>query len=88
MATDEQGVFENQDLQNLFTKLVEQGSVSLIDALKVGAIIEDLDIQDLQELNNITDNQDISAVYNNLEKGSRNHLRSFTKVIERNGGTY
>lgn len=88
MTNDIRGVFENQDLQNLYDSLVEQGSRSLLDALKVGATIEDLDIYDLQDLNKVSDNQDITAVYNNLEKGSRNHLRSFTKMIERNGGTY
>lgn len=88
MSNDERGVFENQDLQNLYDQLVEQGSVSLLDALKVGATIEDLDIKDLQELNEVADNQDITTVYNNLEKGSRNHLRSFTKLIGRNGGSY
>lgn len=88
VISDERGVFTNQELETLYNQLVEQGSVSLLDALKVGATIEDLDIKDLQELNEITDNQDISEVYNNLEKGSRNHLRSFVGVIEKNGGTY
>ena len=27
-------------------------------------------------------------VYNNLQKGSRNHLRAFIDQIERNGGAY
>ncbi len=88
MTTDEMGIFENQELQTLYDNLVNQGSTSLVAALKVGATIEDLDIKDLQELNNISDNQDISAVYDNLEKGSRNHLRSFVKLIENNGETY
>lgn len=88
MVTDERGVFENKDLQSLYDQLVEQGSVSLLEALNVGAIVEDLDIKDLKELNENCDNQDVTAVYNNLEKGSRNHLRSFTDLIVRNGGSY
>ncbi|MBA2862463.1 DUF2202 domain-containing protein [Methanococcus maripaludis] len=88
VADDTRGIFTNQDLAQLYNSLVEKGSVSLMDALMVGATVEDLDIYDLQRLNEISDNEDISAVYGNLEKGSRNHLRSFTKVIERNGGTY
>lgn len=47
----------------------------------VGATIEDLDIKDLQEAAAQTDKQDIIAVYANLERGSRNHMRSFTKNI-------
>ncbi len=54
----------------------------------VGATIEDLDIKDLQEAAVQTDKQDIIAVYANLERGSRNHMRSFTKNITRLGGTY
>ncbi|MBA2864367.1 DUF2202 domain-containing protein [Methanococcus maripaludis] len=88
VTDDTRGVFTNQDLTELYTSLVETGSTSLLDALMVGATVEDLDIYDLQRLNEISDNQDITAVYDNLEKGSRNHLRSFTKVIETNGGTY
>ncbi|MBM7409938.1 DUF2202 domain-containing protein [Methanococcus maripaludis] len=88
VTNDTRGAFTNQDLAELYTVLVEKGSVSLLDALIVGATVEDLDISDLKKLNGISDNQDITAVYNNLEKGSRNHLRSFTRVIEQNDGIY
>ena len=72
------GVFVNSGLQALYTNLMAQGSTSLNSALSVGATIEDLDINDLH--NHIAadvDNQDILFVFDNLEKGSRNHLRSF-----------
>lgn len=88
VTNDTRGAFTNQDMAELYNVLVEKGSVSLLDALMVGATVEDLDINDLKKLNEISDNQDITAVYNNLEKGSRNHLRSFTRVIEQNGGIY
>ena len=35
-----------------------------------------------------TDNEDIQTVYQNLQKGSRNHLRSFISLLEANGLTY
>jgi hypothetical protein len=54
----------------------------------VGATIEDLDIYDLRALKKDTSNSDIMTVYNNLEKGSRNHLRAFSRQISRNGGSY
>lgn len=88
MEVDIQGVFKDEDLQNLYDSLIEQGSSSLLNALIVGATIEDLDIYDLQELKKLTDKEDIITVYNNLEKGSRNHIRSFIKLIEQNGGVY
>lgn len=38
------GVFNNVTLQNLYNQLVAQGNTSVLDAYKVGATIEDLDI--------------------------------------------
>ena len=83
------GVFVNSDLQALYTSLVAQGKGSLTAALTVGATIEDLDINDLH--NHIAadvDNQDILFVFSNLEKGSRNHLRSFNRLLTARGVTY
>ncbi len=85
---NDSGVFSDSGLQNLYNTLVEQGSVSMIDALKVGASIEDLDIYDLQQELLVTDNEDVKTVFQNLLKGSRNHLRSFTLLLERNGESY
>lgn len=82
------GIFSNPVLHNLYIHLTTQGSVSLLDALKAGATIEDLDIYDLKVALTKVDNQDITLVYNNLVKGSRNHLRSFYSNIINAGGTY
>jgi hypothetical protein len=82
------GVFTNSILQHLFNQLTIQGSVGSLDALKVGATIEDLDIYDLKTALTKADNQDIRLVYENLMKGSRNHLRSFYSTILGAGGTY
>ena len=71
------GVFTSPLLQNLYTQLTQQGSLSLLVGLKVGAIIEDLDIFDLKTALTKVDNQDIRLVYENLIKGSRNHLTFF-----------
>ena len=88
IQNDEKGIFQNQELQNLYNELTKKGSTSLVEALIVGATIEDLDIKDLQELKSKTDNQDIILTYENLEKGSRNHLRAFIKQIKSNGEDY
>lgn len=82
------GVFNNPVLQNLYVQLTAQGSASTLEALKVGATIEDLDIYDLKTALAKVDNQDIILVYNNLMKGSRNHLRSFYSNIQLAGATY
>ena len=67
---------------------VEDATQSLIDALMVGATIEDLDIHDLDEALSRTDNDDIRTVYQNLQKGSRNPLRAFVGLLEDSGVPY
>ncbi len=83
------GVFVNTDIQNLYISLLAKGSVSLNDALTVGATIEDLDIQDLKDhMEKDVDNADILFVFNNLQKGSRNHMRAFCRLLQLRGITY
>ncbi|WP_020535490.1 DUF2202 domain-containing protein [Lewinella cohaerens] len=82
------GVFSNPIIQDLYDQLVSQGNVSTLEAFKVGATIEDLDIFDLNNWMIKVDNEDISLVYANLTKGSRNHMRSFYSQIISSGGTY
>jgi len=83
------GVFVNSDLQALYTRLVAEGKGSLTAALSVGATIGDLDINDLHNhISADVDNQDILFVFSNLEKGSRNHLRSFYRLLIAKGLTY
>ncbi len=85
---DQIGVFSDDKLQSLYNQLVEEGQTSLVDALKVGATIEDLDIYDLQKAISDTDNEDVAYVFNNLMQGSRNHLRSFVSTLEKYNASY
>lgn len=88
-ATGEAGVFTNTDLQMLYDTLVARGSASLYDGLVVGALIEDLDIVDLDDnMAQVVENDDILLVYNNLQLGSRNHLRAFYRQLTANGWDY
>jgi hypothetical protein len=64
------------------------GSKSLVDAVKVGMLIEELDIKDLLELIEQTENEELLFVYNNLEKGSENHLRAFNRQLEKYNASY
>ena len=83
------GVFQNNGLQALHDELLSKGKLSLIEALKVGALIEEVDIKDLQEVLDITiDNEDITYVYNNLIKGSENHLRAYVNQLSKLGVEY
>lgn len=89
VVEDIQGSFKNQTLQNLYDNLIDKGKVDRIEALKVGALIEETDIQDIQnELEKNVDNQDISTVYGNLLRGSKNHLKAFVRVLKASGVEY
>ena len=80
------GEFLNQDLQSLYDGLILRGGESLAEALLVGAAIEEIDILDLQEYLAETDNYSVTEVYQNLLKGSINHLNSFVQTYERQTG--
>lgn len=80
------GEFTEPIIQGLYTQLVADGSKSLTNALEVGAYIEELDILDLQE--RASAYSDIQRVYDNLERGSRNHLRAFVGNLARRGVDY
>ena len=79
------GRFENHDLQEMYDDLVSVGSDSIEAALEVGAIIEEVDIVDLDEYLGRTTAEDISRTYENLLRGSRNHLRAFVSQLEAAG---
>jgi len=87
-AADEAGVFSNPVFNELYPSLTGKGSASLVEALKVGAFIEEYDINDLQNLIEETQNEDVIRVYSNLLHGSKNHLRAFTFALSRQGETY
>ncbi|MDM7951546.1 DUF2202 domain-containing protein [Hydrogenophaga sp.] len=83
------GVFVNTDLQAMYDTLVARGQTSLIDALKVGCLIEEKDIQDINDKKaEVLDEPDIVQVYDNLLCGSRNHLRAFNRTLVSQGGVY
>lgn len=87
-ASPEIGVFNNPDLQEIYYSLIELVDISSVDALTVGAIIEDLDINDIDHFINNTTKQDLLDVYDNLTCGSKNHIRAYTNQLEINGVTY
>ena len=87
-ASNETGVFNNDELQNLYDGLINEVNVSLINALIVGATIEELDIKDIELFLQRTIKEDISSMYESLICGSRNHLRTYYSQIVTDGGTY
>ncbi|MGK0674115.1 MAG: DUF2202 domain-containing protein [Halothiobacillaceae bacterium] len=87
-AAETRGVFVNPELANLYTTLTAQGQASELAALEVGALIEEVDIQDLADSIAISQQTYTDTVYANLMCGSRNHLRSFAKQIINQAGSY
>jgi len=82
------GNFVDPKLQTLFDDLMVWGLLSEIDGLKVGGAIEETDILDIQHAIERTENADITATYESLVCGSRNHLRAFIGQLELNGEVY
>ena len=83
-----EGEFMNEELQGLYNQFVVDGSKSQLNALIIGATIEDLDIVDLEDLMQSISNDDILNVFESLQCGSRNHLRAFVGTINQMGGNY
>lgn len=88
VTDDSVGAFNNQDLAGLYSDLTLQGQDSLLDALYVGALIEEIDIRDLQDAIAAASHPDLIQAYENLQRGSRNHLRAFVRQIEMLGDAY
>ncbi len=83
----QEGKFTNAQLQQYYDKFISQG-VTLVEALKVGACIEEYDIADLKKLINEAQNPDIIRIYTNLLRGSENHLKAFVKNLSFRGVKY
>ena len=87
-ALDQPGSFSNQELQQLYDALTAQGMGSLTAALWVGAFIEEVDMQDLDNMIAATEKENLIDLYAKLHCGSRNHLRAFVRQIESRGEVY
>jgi hypothetical protein len=82
VVDDTVGQFTNPELKELYDDLIEDGEVSLEEALKVGVAIEELDIADLKQALADTDKKNIERVFQNLLNGSNNHLDAFNACLD------
>lgn len=88
VAVDTPGVFTSPVLQTLYADLVARGVRTRAEALAVGATIEDLDIHDIETFKAGSVPADILSTYENLQRGSRNHMRAFIASLKREGVWY
>lgn len=84
-AKDEIGQFTDPGLQALYDELLVLGMPSYIDALKVGVIIEEADLTDLEHAIEGTDSVPLARTYQHLLTGSEHHLAAFTKLLAKAG---
>lgn len=84
----EAGKFTDASVQTLYDELVAKGGVSIEEAYQTGALIEEMDIKDLTVALSSTNNENVTLVFDNLLKGSRNHLRAFNRQITNLGLVY
>ncbi|MGB5555722.1 MAG: DUF2202 domain-containing protein [Flavobacteriaceae bacterium] len=82
------GEFANSEIQELYDQFIIDGSIDEKLALRVGATIEDLDIVDLENYLQSSKNDAITSVFENLQCGSRNHLKSFVVALEQYETSY
>jgi hypothetical protein len=73
------GVFRDVELQDLYNKLIAQGSVGVLEAYQVGVAIEELDISDLKKMMANPAPADVKYAWDLLLKGSINHLAAFSR---------
>ena len=64
-------------MQDLFDRLVAQGTVWLAAALGVGRSVETLDIADLKKAGDGVSAAEVTSVYDRLSTGSAHHLAAF-----------
>ena len=64
---------------------LSQGSESFIEALKVGCIVEVVNVKDLNEELSKTDNQDLTVAFEFLRQGSYNHYWAFDNMLKKQG---
>ncbi|MFD2564371.1 DUF2202 domain-containing protein [Aquimarina rubra] len=79
----ENGRFYNPELQKLYDYLIQLGSNSIKDAINVGILIEETDIQDLEKAIKNADDPYTKQVYSNLLRASKNHLRAFNRQLSK-----
>lgn len=82
------GAFANKKLEALYKTLVARGSTSEVEALRVGADIEERDIHDIVGMKNRTTDASALITFARLECGSRNHLRAFLRLLRARGADF
>jgi len=87
-GSETRGRFTDPALAALYVDLVATGLASLSSALRVGALIEEKDIDDLNRARAATRQPALTSTYSGLKCGSGNHLRGFVASLQAEGSIY
>ena len=82
LTDDAIGQFELHEMQVLYNNCIELGSVSHLEAVKVGELVEITDIKDI-EIASEGMPADVLRTYDNLKAGSYEHLDAYRNAIAR-----
>jgi hypothetical protein len=82
------GLFQDEKIQKMYDILIKEGEKSYVDALKVGAKVEEFDIRDINNSIAATSNASLHETYVLLRQASENHLRAFVQNLENQNITY
>lgn len=85
---DTPGVFSIPEYAQLYQTLVASGSRSPVDALMVGAKIEEMDIADLRQIIAQVGDPRTRQTMERLMNGSQQHLRAFASQLAMQGASY
>lgn len=80
--------YKDEKFITLFNELTQQWKNSLIDALRVWAMVEDINMAKLLEVIKNTDNKDIQFVYESVLAQSHNHMIAFVNWLRKEWSIY
>jgi hypothetical protein len=80
--------FSMPQTENIFHESISKGSLSVIDALKIGARLEEMSLQLLHDAKAVTIKSDLLHTFDILAMGSKNNLQAFNRRLKMYGITY
>lgn len=87
-SDNEVGKFSNPKDQNIYDEMMRYGGYSLLDAFRAGARMEEINISEQLDYISKSSNEEIIKVFEIIEKGSEEQLRTFVKELQEEGITY
>jgi hypothetical protein len=79
------GIFTNTTIQDLYTDLLADGLTNLSAALRMGHLVEERDISDLDIAIDESEKKGLDSLYGTLQRASKNHLRAFARALSSMG---